>query len=104
FIIESRYVVPGGSEGVVTLRDAEFNFVYVDFLNPLAPPGTIPPVLTITRSDATHVVVSWRNGPNFVLQKTSSLNPVSWSDIGTANPSAPISTSTSPLYFRVRSQ
>src|SRR5439155_21696151 len=41
FIIESRYVdATGGGEGVVALRDAEFNFVWVDFQNPLAPAGT----------------------------------------------------------------
>jgi hypothetical protein len=104
FIIESRYVAPGGSEGVVTLRDAQFNFVFVDFQNPVAPPGTVPPVLTITKSDATHVVVSWSNGPGFVLQKTSSLaSPISWTDVGTANPSAPIATGSTPVFFRVRS-
>ena len=35
FIIESRYVnASGGGEGVVTLRDADFNFVWVDFTAP----------------------------------------------------------------------
>jgi hypothetical protein len=105
FVIEARYVdESGGGEGVVTLRDAEFEFVYVDFANPVAPPGTVPPVLTITRTDATHVTVSWSNGSGFILQKTSSLkSPVSWTDVGPGNPSAPIATSTSPLFFRVRS-
>ena len=105
FIIEARYVDDsGGGEGVVGLRDAEFNFVYVDFANPVAPPGTTLPVLTITLSDATHVTVGWSNGQGFILQKTSSLkSPVSWTDIGPGNPSTPIATSTSPLFFRVRS-
>jgi hypothetical protein len=105
FIIETRYVDDsGGGEGVVRLRDAEFNFVYVDFVNPVAPPGTVPPVLTISRSDATHVVVSWSNGPGFVLQKTSTLtNPASWTDVGTANPSAPILVGSTPVFFKVRS-
>jgi hypothetical protein len=103
FIVESRFVdATGGGEGVVQLRDADFNFVYVDFLNPLAPPGTTPPVLTINRSGA-NVIVSWSNGPGFILQKSSSLAPTSWTDVGTANPSAPIPTSTGPLFFRVKS-
>jgi len=103
FIIESRYVnASGGGEGVVQLRDADFNFVYVDFLNPLAPPGTTPPVLTINRSGP-NVIVSWSNGPGFILQKSSSLAPTSWTDVGTANPSAPIPISSGPLFFRVKS-
>jgi hypothetical protein len=105
FIINTRYVDDtGGGEGVVKLRDAEFNFVYVDFQNPVAPPGTVSPVLTITPSSPNQVVVSWNNGPGFILQKTSSLvHPVSWTDVGPGNPSAPIATTSSPLYFRVRS-
>lgn len=103
FVIESRYVdASGGGEGVVGLRDADFNFVYVDFQNPLAPPGTVAPVLTINRN-GNNVIVSWSNGPGFILQKSSSLAPTSWTDVGTANPSAPIPVSNGPLFFRVKS-
>jgi len=60
-------------------------------------------VLTITRSGS-NVIVSWSNGPGFVLQKTGSLvSPISWTDVGTANPSAPIAIGGTPLFFRVRS-
>jgi hypothetical protein len=49
FIIEARYVdANGGGEGVVGLRDTDFNFVWVDFQNPLGPPGTGRPVISIT--------------------------------------------------------
>ncbi len=104
FIIETRYVDDsGGGEGVVKLRDAEFNFVYVDFQNPLAPPGTTAPVLAISRTGG-DVVVSWSNGPGFVLQKASTLSSsTQWTDVGTANPSAPIPISNSALFFRVKS-
>lgn len=104
FIIESRYVDASvGGEGVVKLRDAEFSFVYVDYRNPLAPPGTLPPVLTITRS-AGNVVVSWSNGPGFVLQKATSLTGTgNWTDVGPANPSAPVPIAGNSLFFRVRS-
>ena len=105
FIIETRYVdATGGGEGVVGLRDAEFNFVYVDFVKPVAPPGTIPPVLSISKASGNNVVISWDNGPGFVLQKNGSLtSPGAWADLGTANPSAPIAIGSTPLFFRVRS-
>jgi hypothetical protein len=102
FIIEARYVdATGGGEGVIALRDAEFNFVYVDFLNPLAPAGTIPPVLTITRPDSTHVTVSWSNGPGFILQETGSLGPNhTWTSLGAQNPQT-LTLSAGPQFFRV---
>ncbi|MEI2723317.1 MAG: hypothetical protein V9H26_07175 [Verrucomicrobiota bacterium] len=104
FIIESRTIDPAanGGVGAAVLRDANFNFVWVDFQNPVAPPGTTPPVLGISKSGG-NVIVSWSNGPGFTLQKSSSLvSPVTWTDVGTANPSAPIPASGSPLFFRVR--
>ena len=103
FIIESRYVnASGGGEGVVALRDAEFNFVWVDFQNPLAPAGTVSPVLSITKTDATHVNVSWNNGPGFILQQTSTLapQPASWTSLGTNNPHL-LTIGTGPQFFRV---
>ena len=92
----------GGGEGVVRLRDAEFNFVYVDFQNPLAPPGTIPPVLQIVKGTG-NATVSWSNGPGFILQETGSLNhPTTWTDVGTNNPTViPLTPGTSQ-YYRVR--
>jgi len=101
FIIESRFVNPTGGEGTVTLRDADFNFIWVDFQNPLAPPGTVPPVLTITKSGS-NVIVSWTNGPGFILEKSSSLSG-GWTTVGTQNPSAPIAIGALPQYFRAKS-
>jgi hypothetical protein len=103
FIIETRYVDgSGGGEGVVGLRDTEFYFVWVDFQTPLAPAGTVSPVLSITRSDASHVTVSWSNGPGFILQQTSALSPqpASWTNMGTSNPHT-LSIGTGPQFFRV---
>jgi len=104
FIVESRYVdASGGGEGVVKLRDAAFNFVYVDFINAIAPPGTIPPVLTLHKTGNT-ATVSWTNGAGFILQKTSTPNiSGSWVNVGTANPSASIALTGTPQFFRVRS-
>jgi hypothetical protein len=102
FIIEARYVEPTGGPGGLgqaLLRDADFNFVWVDFQNPLAPPGTLSPVLTITRS-GNSVIVSWTNGPGFILQKTSALtaNPT-WTDLGALNPQT-IPITDSAQFFR----
>ena len=84
-----------------SLRDAVFNFVYVDFLNPVAPAGTVPPVLTITRPDAAHVTVSWSNGPGFLLQETGTLAPNhTWTSLGTQNPQT-LTLSGGPQFFRV---
>jgi hypothetical protein len=99
FIVESRYINPAGPSA--PLRDAEFSFVYIDFQNPLAPPGTVPPVLTITKSGS-NVIVSWTNGPGFILEKSSSLTG-GWTTVGTANPSAPIAIGGVPQYFRAKS-
>lgn len=104
FIVESRFVdMSGGGDGVVKLRDADFNFVFVDFQNPLSPPGTVAPKLSVAHS-GNNVVVSWTNGPGFVLQKTTKLSGSGtvWTDVGTANPSAPITVGSGAVFFRVR--
>ena len=103
FIVQTRYVnMTGGGEGVVELHDAQFNFVYVDFLNPLAPPGTTPPVLQIAGGGG-NATISWSNGPGFVLQKTGSLsNPIAWTDVGTSNPTVLPIAAGGPQYYRVR--
>ncbi|HWW00990.1 MAG TPA: hypothetical protein VNZ64_14935 [Candidatus Acidoferrum sp.] len=103
FIIESRYVdVSGGGEGVVTLRDADFNFVWVDFQNPLAPPGTLPPVLSIRKS-GTNVIISWTNGPGFILQQAGTLSAHTvWSNLGSQNPQT-VAIGAGPQFFRVTS-
>jgi hypothetical protein len=102
FIIETRYVdASGGGEGVIGLRDAEFNFVWVDFQTPLAPPGTVAPVLSIARTDASHVTVSWNNGPGFILQQATALGPnPTWTSLGTQNPQT-LAIGTGPHFFRV---
>jgi hypothetical protein len=100
FIIEARYVMPTGGEGTVALRDADFNFVWVDFQNPLAPPGTLPPVLSIQRSGS-NVVVSWSNGQGFILQTTGAISAhPAWSNLGTQNPQT-VPLGTGPQFFRV---
>ena len=61
------------------------------------------PAMSISRS-GNKVIVSWTSGVGYILQQTSSLAPGRlWTDIGTANPSAPIAITNTPLFFRARS-
>jgi hypothetical protein len=105
FIISSVFInaTNGGGEGVVTYRDADFNFAWVDFTNPLALPTTnvtTAPVLSITRSGA-NVNVSWSNGPGYILQTTGSISTNStWTSLGTNNPQTVAITATNQ-FFRV---
>jgi hypothetical protein len=100
FIITSVYIdTSSGGEGIVTNRDADFNFAWVDFANPMAPPGTTSPVLTIAHTGA-NVTISWTNGPGFILQTTSSLSPPSWSNLGTQNPQT-VAITPQNQFFRV---
>jgi len=65
-------------------------------------PGAAKPALSISRS-GDNVIVSWTNGPGFILQQTTSLGPGdSWTDMGTANPSAPIPITNTAVFFRAR--
>ncbi len=102
FIIEARAIDPAANagQGAAVLRDANFNFVWVDFQNPLEPPGFTHPVLSISRSGGA-VNVSWINGDGFTLQQTSSLSgtPV-WTDLGTQNPQT-IPATSAGKFFRL---
>lgn len=103
FIIESRYVDPSGGAGEVRLRDADFNFVWVDFQSPLAPPGTAPatpPTLSISLTGADSVQISWTAAAGYKLQSSTSLAPgATWTDLGTQNPQTIQITGTAQ-YFR----
>ncbi len=89
FIIEARYLEPTGGPGGLgdtPLRDADFNFVWVDFQNPLAPPGSLPPSLNFTRNSGS-LTLSWAGGAGYALQQTGVLSTnTQWSDLGTQNP------------------
>jgi len=100
FMIDAVTISTNGGTDSVAFTDADFNFVWVDFKNPLAPPGTIPPVVSIVRSGS-NVIISWSNGPGFVLQTTTLLsgNPV-WTNLGTANPQT-VAITGQEQFFRV---
>ena len=88
FSIEARYINPSGADGSADLRDANFNFVWVDFKNPLTPASSAPtlPALSVNRQGA-QLQVSWNGGAGFVLQQSGVLGPNStWVDMGTQNP------------------
>jgi hypothetical protein len=75
----------------------------VDFQDPLSPATSAVPVLTITPQGAS-VVVSWTNGPGFVLQSTPALQgaATSWTNLGTQNPQT-IPVTGRAQYFRLTS-
>jgi hypothetical protein len=106
FIISSVYVnTNGGGEGVVNFRDADFNFVWVDFANPLSPGSTTPvqPSLSVTSFTSTNLTISWSNGPGFILQSTPSLSNPTWTPVstGTNNPAVIPILPTGSQFFRV---
>jgi hypothetical protein len=106
FIISSVYVnTNGGGEGVVKFRDADFNFVWVDFANPLSPPSTtvVQPVVTVASYTTTNLTISWSNGPGFILQSTPSLSNPTWTPVstGTNNPAVVPILPTGSQFFRV---
>jgi hypothetical protein len=98
FMINAVSINPDDSG--VSFTDADFNFVWVDFTNPVAPSGTTPPMLSITRT-AGNVTISWSNGAGFTLQSATSLNGTpQWSSLGTQNPQT-IAISGQEQFFRV---
>lgn len=106
FIISSVFInaTNGQGEGVVNFRDADFNFVWVDFTNPLAPPSTTStqPAVSIAQT-GTNVIISWTNGPGFILQSTSSLLNPTWTPVatGTNNPATVPILPAQNQFFRV---
>ncbi len=90
FKINSVYIDTSGASPVVTFRDADFNFVWVDFANPLSPASTAPvqPTLSVSSVTGTNLTISWTNGPGFILQSTPSLSNPTWTAVstGTNNP------------------
>jgi hypothetical protein len=105
FMIDSVFIDTSSGSPVVTFRDADFNFVWVDFTNPLAPPITIPPppMLTVASYTSTNLTISWSNGPGFILQSTSSLSNPAWTAVatGTNNPAVVPILPTGSQFFRV---
>jgi hypothetical protein len=105
FIISSVCITTNGGEGVVNFRDADFNFVWVDFANPLSPGSTAPvqPVLSVASFTSTNLTISWTNGPGFILQSTPSLSSPTWTAVstGTNNPAVVPILPTGSQFFRV---
>lgn len=61
----------------------------------------VPPVELSINKSGSNVIVSWSNGPGFILQAKSSLSPqTTWTNLGTQNPQT-IPISAGARYFRV---
>ncbi len=105
FVINSVHIDTSGSSPVVTLRDADFNFAWVDFANPLSPPSTAPvqPTVSVTSVTSTSLTISWSNGAGFILQSTPSLSNPTWTPVstGTNNPAVVPILPTGSQFFRV---
>ena len=99
FIIESRFVQAdntGTVDGIEALRDGEFNFVYVDFKNPLAPPGYTPKV-SIAPNGTGSVTVTW----NGTLQSASAVTGP-YTNVTGASPLTVSTTGPAKFYRAVR--
>ncbi len=106
FVIESRYILSNAGPdnlGDTPLRDADFNFVWVDFHNPLAPPA-LPPVATISISTISGgYSLTWTAPAGFVLQSASSLTGT-WTTIPNATSPWTVTSSGAKTFYRVVQQ
>lgn len=110
FVIVNRHIVPGGGQtvGGVTYDgfpsvDTDFQFAYVDFTNPLAPPGSEPPSLSVTRT-ASQITISWpASFTGFTLESSSALPASSWTTVsGVVNNSVTVTPSDLAKFYRLR--
>ena len=87
FIITAYGVdISGGGEGAIALRDAEFNFVYVDFANPLTPLASVPPAFNPPVLSSGQLTISW-TGTGTLLQSTNINLPTSqWTSVTSTSP------------------
>jgi len=85
FIVEARALsaTASSSPSVVSLRDANFYFAWVDFAQPLTPtavPSTETPVLSAVRT-ATGLTLSWPAVDGFILETATVLAPTGWTPV-----------------------
>ena len=96
----------GGGEGVVGLRDAEFNFVFVDFLNPLTPTAVVVPAFNPPVLSNGQLTISW-TGTGTLLESTNVAVPmIQWTPVP-GNPSGsytvtPATNGVPHLYYRLQ--
>jgi len=104
FVVEARAVDASApdSASAVQLRDAGFQFAWVDFTNPLSPP-TRTPRLAVERSGS-NLRLSWDgDAANQVLESSPSLVKPAWTPVtdGSAG-SITLPNSAATLFFRLR--
>jgi len=104
FLVESRAVNPAApaSASAVQLRDANFQFAWVDFTNPLSP-AVVVPQLAVERSGS-NLLISWKGaGSSFVLEATPSLVKPSWAPLTDGSATSFVVPNTAATqFFRLR--
>ena len=83
-----RFVIVAVAPSSAVRAGVRFECSNPDFVTATADNFTfgIQPVLKITRTES-NVVLSWTNGPSFMLQQSSSLSqPSVWTNLGSQNP------------------
>jgi hypothetical protein len=95
-----RFVLFGTAPANAVRAGVRFQVSSPDFVTATADNFTfgIQPVLSISRA-GTNVILSWTNGPTFVLQQRSSLSPAAaWTSLSSQNPQTNAMTSSNAFY------
>ncbi|MBI4325091.1 MAG: CHRD domain-containing protein [Chloroflexi bacterium] len=106
FVVQARRA---DAAATFPLGEADFYFAWVDFANPLAPPGTIvaEPLRIISISDeGPAVTITWAGGtPPYLLEKKGSLSDAAWFKVlTTADTTATVAKDGKTGFFRVQDQ
>ena len=106
FLIQARHTVANNS---ADLGDTDFYVAWVDFANPLTPPGAVATGISlgpVTRSGST-LTLTWSGGnPPYQVQRRTSWSGGTWASEGapTSSTTATVPINGSEGYFRIQSQ
>ncbi len=95
-----RLVILGTAPASAVRAGVRFQISNPDFVTATADNFAfgLQPILSISQVGA-NVILSWTNGPSFVLQQSSSLSqPIVWTNLGAQNPQTNAMTSSNAFY------
>lgn len=94
-----RLVITGIAPASAVRAGVRFQSENPDFVTATADNFSLAPQpkLTLTRAGS-NVVITWTDGPTFVLQRTDSLSPPAWTNLGSQNPQTNAVTSANAFY------